>query len=113
MATRYVATTGSDAAAGTIGAPWLTIAFAVAHLVAGDTLYLRGGTYTGASNTIDGSLNTVPSGISWANAVTIAGYPAETVITQPPNGQHGIRLAGTYSYLIFQDLTIDGVNQTL
>jgi len=50
-ATRYVATTGSDAAAGTIDAPWATWQYGFSHIVAGDTLYIRGGTYqpTGTS----------------------------------------------------------------
>ena len=42
----YMATTGSDAAAGTIGAPWAHMQRADSILVAGDTLFVRGGTYS-------------------------------------------------------------------
>lgn len=41
----YVATTGSDANSGTIGSPFLTIQRAQTSVVAGDTVYVRGGTY--------------------------------------------------------------------
>ena len=44
--TSYVSTSGSDRNDGTIGAPWLTLRYAVAQLHAGDTLYMRGGTYS-------------------------------------------------------------------
>jgi len=41
----YVATTGSDSNPGSQAAPWRTIAHAVDKMVAGDTTYVRGGTY--------------------------------------------------------------------
>ncbi len=43
--TYYVAPTGNDKAAGTIGSPWLTIGKAAKTVVAGDTVFVRGGTY--------------------------------------------------------------------
>src|SRR5207253_1701289 len=42
----YVAPAGSDSAAGTLAAPWASIAHAQAAVAAGDTVYFRGGTYT-------------------------------------------------------------------
>jgi len=45
-AAHYVSPAGSDANAGTEAAPWRTLASAFAKLYPGDTLYLRGGTYT-------------------------------------------------------------------
>jgi hypothetical protein len=44
-ATYYVSTSGSDANAGTVDQPWRTVLKGVTSLKAGDTLYLRGGTY--------------------------------------------------------------------
>ena len=41
----YVATTGSDSAAGTMAAPWATLQKAASTAVAGDTVWIRGGTY--------------------------------------------------------------------
>jgi hypothetical protein len=44
-ATYYVATTGSDSNRGTEAAPFRTVAHAVDTMVAGDTTFVRGGTY--------------------------------------------------------------------
>jgi parallel beta-helix repeat protein len=110
--TVYVSTTGSDRNAGTIGAPWQTLSFAVAQLHAGDTLYIRGGTYTGVSNRFDSLTGMVRGGTSWSNPITIAGYQSEVVIVQPPDaGLQGIRLTSSaQQYLIFQDFIVDMIN---
>ena len=112
--TYYVAATGSNAAAGTIAAPWQTLSYAVAQLNAGDTLYIRAGTYTGVANIIDSALSTVRAGTSWANPITIAGYAGEAVVLQPPDQHFGIALRtdGHEAYLIFQDFTIDMINDS-
>lgn len=44
-ATYYVATTGNNSNPGTEKKPWRTVAHAVDTMVAGDTTYVRGGTY--------------------------------------------------------------------
>ena len=44
-ATYYVATTGNNSNPGTSTKPWRTVAYAVGKMVAGDTTYVRGGTY--------------------------------------------------------------------
>jgi hypothetical protein len=41
----FISSTGSDANDGTINSPFLTISFAITKAVAGDTLFIRGGTY--------------------------------------------------------------------
>lgn len=41
----YVDTTGSNSHPGTKEKPWRTVAYAVSQMVAGDTTYVRGGTY--------------------------------------------------------------------
>lgn len=43
--TYYIATTGNNGNPGTRSLPWRTVAHAVATMVAGDTAYVRGGTY--------------------------------------------------------------------
>jgi len=78
MGTYYVATAGSsppgsDANAGTIAAPWLTLAYAVAHITSGDTLYLRGGTWSGGEQ-----LRIFYRGFT--SLVTIKAYTGETPI---------------------------------
>lgn len=111
MSLKYVALTGSDGAAGTIGAPYLTLRFAVAQLVPGDTLYIRGGTYTGATNTIASNFGLVLGGTGTANPIVISAYPGETVTIQPPTTLSGILLhSSAQQYITFQDLIIDGVN---
>lgn len=45
-ATYYVATNGNNGNSGTSSSPWRTVAYAVSKMVAGDTTYVRGGTYT-------------------------------------------------------------------
>lgn len=66
----YVATTGNDAAAGTIGAPWQHVAYAVSSssaAVAGDTIYVRAGTYN----------EYVVMGKNPASTITLSAYPTE------------------------------------
>lgn len=46
MSMLYVATNGSDTAAGTLAAPLATLAKAVERAMAGDTIVMRGGSYT-------------------------------------------------------------------
>jgi parallel beta-helix repeat protein len=108
-----VSSAGSNQNDGTIGSPWQTIRFALSRLAAGDTLYIRGGTYTGGDNTIDSQTAALRSGTSWSNAITIAGYSGEPVTIQPPDNVSGIRLTtGAPAYFIFQDFTIDMANST-
>ena len=109
--TLHISNTGSDQDSGTVTAPFRTLSHEVSQLRAGDTLYIRDGTYTGSTNVIDSQTFTVPSGTSWSNAVTIAGYPGESVTIRPPDNVSGIRLTtGAPTYLIFRDFTIDMAN---
>jgi hypothetical protein len=57
----YVAPTGSDSAAGTLAAPFATIAKAQTSAAAGDTVYFRGGkfAYTAGTNTCSSQTATV------------------------------------------------------
>lgn len=60
----YVATTGSDSNPGTFNAPWRTIQYAVSTAPDGQTVYVRGGDYTGFT--------------VQRNNLVISGYPGET-----------------------------------
>ncbi len=64
---------GDDAAAGDKSTPWRTVAHAIAQLKAGDTLYLRGGTYYGTLKIeeLAGQEN---------KPITIRSYPGEMAI---------------------------------
>lgn len=114
---RFVSPAGVDSKApalmcaeeeGSYDAPFLTVQYGLSQLHPGDTLYLRGGVYTGVENTIDSERVTMPSGTSPTAACLIAGYPGEPVILKPPVGSHGIRLTtGAPAYWQFQDFTVD------
>ncbi|MHC4125938.1 MAG: fibronectin type III domain-containing protein, partial [Planctomycetota bacterium] len=68
----YVSITGDDNDAGTIGAPFATVQKGVDMLSAGDTLYIRGGTYQEEVKL------TCLTGTA-ANPITITNYNNETV----------------------------------
>lgn len=90
--------------------PHDTIAEGVACLAAGDTLYLRGGTYT---SPISLSSPTVKTGT--ANAwITVAGYPGETIILRPTtgttNGLGAVRHRGNIAYVLLENFDVDGTN---
>jgi Right handed beta helix region len=109
-ATYYVATTGSDVNPGTFFQPFRTIAKGVQSLHGGDTLYIRRGTYVESIAARFGVIP--PSGTSWSQATTIAGYPNETVTLAPGAGSGVVELPwnGELSYIIFANLIFDGVN---
>lgn len=65
----YVSPSGSDANPGTVSAPWQTLQHALDSLSAGQTLYLRAGTYPGWVNATHSGTASAP--------ITIASYPGE------------------------------------
>ncbi|HTX19180.1 MAG TPA: right-handed parallel beta-helix repeat-containing protein [Bacteroidota bacterium] len=67
----YVSTTGSDTSAGTIDAPLKTISKALSLVVAGDTVYVRGGHYQ-LTSTISTSKNGTSSAM-----ICLFAYPGE------------------------------------
>ncbi|CUA66863.1 hypothetical protein RSOLAG22IIIB_00312 [Rhizoctonia solani] len=70
----YVSPTGNDSAAGTLAAPLKSIQRAIDKAVAGDTIYLRGGTYALTTN-----LQITKSGTASAK-YTLTNYQTEKVI---------------------------------
>ena len=108
-ATYYVQNSpGSPAAnctqAQSIDTPHDTIAEGVACLSAGDTLYLRSGTY--AERLVLGGKDGTPG-----NYITIGGYPGETVTLRPALAAGNPAISGSTShYITIQDLVLDGVN---
>jgi hypothetical protein len=76
----YVATNGSDSNPGTTTQPFRTLKKGVSVLTAGDTLYVKDGTYFGS-----GQLMGIPSGTSWNKPVTIAAYPGHrpVIVAEP------------------------------
>jgi uncharacterized repeat protein (TIGR02059 family) len=78
--TYYVATNGSDSNRGTLASPWKTWAKGFATIVAGDTLYIRQGTYTDMQGSGGGNYSGVrvanKSGTS-NNPIVVSSYPGD------------------------------------
>ena len=91
--TYYVSTTGSDAAAGSLAAPWATWQKGFSTIVAGDTLYIRGGTYqpTGTSAGIPfgteywGGVAIINTDGTALNRIVVFNYPGEIPILDGVN----------------------------
>jgi hypothetical protein len=100
---RYVSPSGSDSAAGTQSQPWRTIQHAANTCAAGDTIYVRAGTYHEA-------LTITRSGASSA-ATTFINYPNEHPIVDGTgvgisNGQQGLLTLQNVSNIIVQGFEI-------
>jgi chitodextrinase len=103
--TFYVATTGSDSNSGTITSPFATVNRGLNAAAAGDTIYLRGGTYQ--------QLVSISKSGTAGNPITIAGYPGESAIldgknmTIPTLNSGGALVMGSgVSYITIKDLTL-------
>jgi len=72
-ATYYVSTTGSDSNAGGISTPLANIATAIQKTVAGDTVYIRAGTYNQEIEPTSGG-----GSAGAGNGVTVESYPGES-----------------------------------
>jgi hypothetical protein len=72
-ATYYVAIDGNDSNPGTVDQPWATIQYAADTMVAGDTLFIRGGTY-------HQNIRTSNDGNTSDGFITFAAYEGETPI---------------------------------
>lgn len=120
--TYYVATTGNDATGtGAIGTPWKTPQYGCKQLTAGDTLYIRGGTYktndgvgwytNSALVYVDTESSTWDNGTA-ENPIVVMSYPSEKAVldgselTDATYSHRGIRLVNAeYWYLIDLDVT--------
>ena len=111
----YVATTGSDSNAGTMAAPFATLQKGVNVAVAGDTVFIRGGTYKITTPTNTGAgISFSKSGTSDTNRIKYWAYPGEvplfdfTNMTISTTGYtHGFVVTG--SWLHFKGLEIANV----
>ncbi|HEY5961941.1 MAG TPA: right-handed parallel beta-helix repeat-containing protein, partial [Polyangiaceae bacterium] len=119
--TYYVATTGSDSAAGTEAAPFGTVVKANSVVAAGDTVYIRGGTYTITEGT-----NSCASQTDTVNAITLSksgtagnlikywAAPGETPIFDYAELMANCRVKGflvSGSYIHMKGIEVTGVKQ--
>lgn len=95
----YIAPNGSDSNPGTIAQPWLHMDAASSKMHAGDTVYLRGGTYSGAMTiTVSGTA---------AAPMNFIGYPGESaILTNPASNGTAATLTAQGAYLTFDHLKI-------
>ena len=111
-ATYYVATNGDDErscdTAQDINTPKRTINDAVTCLSAGDTLYIRAGTYAEALETDGYPANGIAS-----QHTIISSWQNEVVTLRPPNGPRRAIYLQSRRYIDFVGLILDGVNQTI
>jgi hypothetical protein len=111
----YVATTGTDSSPGTIDQPFATLQKGVNTAVAGDTVYIRGGTYYVTTPANSGAgITFSKSGTSDTNRIKYWAYPGEVPVfdfsqmTISTTGYtHGFVVSG--SWLYFKGLEICNV----
>lgn len=89
----FVATWGDNADAGTYNEPWATLQYAMSNVSAGDTVYLRGGTYAVTSAQ---AITSNPGLVGTeANPICFFNYPGEVPIidgSTKSSQSHGITL---------------------
>lgn len=100
----YVSTTGSDSNSGTLTLPWKTVQKAATTMVAGDTAYVRGGTYS------EYMIKFSNSGSS-GSPITIKGYTGETAVidgmgSSVADGRRPVFDIDGVSYITLDGLTI-------
>jgi Right handed beta helix region len=98
----YVSTSGNDANAGTFSAPWRTLQKAATSIGAGDTCYIRGGSYI-ERVTISNRHG------SAALPMTFASYPGETAsieqtLVSPPNGLSALLTISNSDFIIIRNI---------
>jgi hypothetical protein len=107
--TWYVSATGSDSNTGTLQSPFKTIEKAVSVVQPGQTIYVRGGTYS-LTTTINISKNGAEGSV-----ISLFAYPGERPVlnfsVQALDGANrGIRLTGSYWHIKGIDITGAGDN---
>lgn len=100
----YVVDTGDNTNSGAIDSPWKTITYAVSQVSAGDTVYIRGGTY-------EERLNINVSGSEAGGYITFKNYSGETPVLEgenltPPDGDSAMIHIEDQNYLIIEGLEI-------
>jgi len=118
---KYVSTTGNDGTGdGSIGTPWATWQKGFSELSAGDTLYIRGGTYPPTGTLADGQYAGVYiSGVSGTlgNPITVINYPSEVPVLDGINitnitTHYGIQLSDC-DYWHIKGLTVTNVSDSV
>lgn len=103
--TYYTSTSGSDNNSGSSSSPFKTINHGIGVLHAGDTLLVKTGTYS------EQLPDSITSGTSWTNAVTIKANPGDIVTIKPPSGAlRAVTFSNGEKYIIIDGFIIDAAN---
>ncbi len=97
----YVATNGNNTWDGSLATPWATVQYGVSNVMAGDTLYIRGGVY-------NERVTLYRSGSAAGGYITVTNYAGETPVIDGT----GITVGDTDGLITFnsQDyITLDGL----
>ncbi|HSQ42846.1 MAG TPA: Ig-like domain-containing protein [Fibrobacteraceae bacterium] len=99
----YVSADGSSSAVGTLADP-MDIATAITSIAAGDTIWVRGGTYSLSEQlTIAydncGTADAMKYLLAYDNETPVLDFSGETVSTETSDNDRGIQLEGNYWYL--------------
>jgi parallel beta helix pectate lyase-like protein len=101
--TYYISPLGSDAAAGSLAAPWKTLQKAANAVAPGDHVVVRAGTYTGFNLTTPGTA---------AAPITFSADPGVTITAPNPSGpqagKDGINVEGA-DYAIIEGFDVVGM----
>ena len=100
--TKYVATTGSNGNAGTSGAPYLTLTYAVTQATCGDTIDIAAGTYSDDDNVA------IPDALG--GSLTIRGQDSYTTIFD--GGSANVRFMLFTSGYTFDDIKVEKLKIT-
>jgi|SRR5215471_519293 len=107
----YISTNGNDSnscnQSQSINNPKATFRSATSCLTAGDTLFVRAGTYNQFIN------NGIASGTSWTNKVRIAAYQNEVVWLVPTSGDvYVVSISDGAHYIEFDGINVNSSNVT-
>lgn len=104
MANKYISTTGSDAANGSISTPWLTFAYGFSHISSLDVLQAFSGVYDGD---LEGT--NLPSGVNDGSRTIVKAVTGEVpIIKGYTTGIGFTNPSATRAYITFDGLTFDG-----
>lgn len=118
----FIATGGSNAAAGTFAAPFATIPFCVNHMVAGDICYAENGVSQVTQDNFNACLAMVNPAGTLTSPIALVSYPGATVKLGQAGGTCGnswmsVRTpavgGGPFSNFVLSQMTMYGGNQTL